>query len=132
MNGSSTYREQEYKLNAPTQDAIEEVWDFVLSDSHYCTVETDKSSKTNHTAETDKLPRPKGLSKLKLQKPHEITTLRRRVYCDTLNLQATRQGIDIRLQYSPNEKTELMVKVPTKGVKGDSDGTMDRLEYSSK
>jgi hypothetical protein len=120
MGGTSTFREQECKLNAPTQDAIEQVWRSILSDPHYHAVETDESS------------RPAWLSGLRLQMPHEVTPLRMRVYCDKLNLRATREGVDIRLQYSANGKSELMVKIPTKEAKAASGGAMDRMEYSSK
>ncbi len=114
------FRERECKLNAPSRQQIEKVWNFVLSDAHYVT-------------DTDRSFREPWLAELRLSAPQERTALRERVYCDNRKLVAARHGIDIRLEDpSSAGKTKQMVKMPAECEKAQDSATLDRMEYSFK
>lgn len=124
---AGSFREQECKLNAPSRNQVEKVWNFVLSDSHYMT-------------DTDPSFREPWLADLHLSAPQERTALRERIYCDSRRLLAAQNGIDIRLEDPfAAGKTKQMIKIPTAWEKAQggqavssADVAMDRMELSFK
>lgn len=119
---SDTFRERERKLNATSGAQLEQFRQFIAKNPYYTTLEDPRFI----------IPLMTGF---KLRPPQEDTALRFRVYFDNCALNATRSGIEIRMEDRSVTGTEgwpykQVIKI---GQPGNSEShTLDRMEYSTK
>ncbi|MFN3828400.1 MAG: hypothetical protein ACK4NR_12345 [Micavibrio sp.] len=119
---SDSFREQERKLNAASGAQLEQFRQFIAKNPYYTTLED-----------------PRFITPLmagfKLRPPQEDSALRFRVYFDNCALNATRSGIEIRMEDRSITGTEgwpykQVIKI---GQPGNAEShTLDRMEYTTK
>lgn len=112
MSSNPSYKEKEFKLDAESDDQLQDVQRWVMANPKIFT------PLHNHVpSQMQGLFRPS----------FEITRDRTRVYMDTIDLDAFMAGIEIRQETREKGGIKQMVKINT--LTGSDDAMMDRMEY---